>query len=113
MATNKFGVKLDSNGYAPSLMQSEEEQAYCYRCGRSCEKLDRHEPLGGANREKSKELGLWVVLCHFSCHQEAPHSVHKDASEANRLRVKAQRVAMKHYGWSTADFIREFGRSYL
>ncbi len=100
----------DRNGYNPSILQSEEEQAYCYRCGRSCEKLDRHEVWGGVNRDKSKQYGLWVTLCHESCHL---NGVHADAKEAQRLRTKAQRIAMKHYGWSKEDFIRLFGRSYI
>ena len=59
--TNEYGVKLDSNGYAPSIVQYDVDACYiCYGCR---EKLDRHEIYGGANRQKSKRLGLWVTLC--------------------------------------------------
>lgn len=103
-----LSIELDRNGYAPSIMQTEQDG--CFRCGRSTEKLDRHEIWGGANRQKSKALGLWVLLCHSSCHLGC---VHKDASESLRLRKKAQRVAMKHYGWTTEEFIQIIGRNYL
>ena len=101
-------IKLDRNGYAPSIMQ--EDRDGCFRCGRQAEKLDRHEVFGGANRQKSKALGLWVLLCHNTCHLGC---VHKDAAESLRLKKKAQRIAMKHYGWSADDFISIIGRNYL
>ena len=100
--------KLDRNGYAPSILQ--DELGECFRCGRSCEKLDRHEVYGAANRQKSKALGLWVMLCHSSCHL---NGVHRDAAENLRLKKKAQRIAMDHYGWTTEEFIKTIGRNYL
>jgi hypothetical protein len=101
---------LDSNGYAPSIIQS--DTSSCYLCGRRDRKLDRHEPFGGALRQKSKRLGMWVVLCHHPCHEgtTGAHGIF----EINRtLRAEAQRAAMQTYGWTTADFIREFGKNYL
>lgn len=105
---NEYGVELDRNGYAPSILQ--DDLSFCYRCGRSDRKLDRHEVFGAANRGKSKSLGLWVMLCHDACHL---NGVHKDASEALRLKRKAQRVAMRHYGWNEEDFIEIIGRNYV
>jgi len=98
---------LDRNGYAPSILQ--DNLSVCFRCGRSCEKLDRHELWGGALRDKSKRLGLWVMLCHQTCHLDG---VHKDAREREQLRQKGQRAAMRVYGWDKQKFIKEFGRSY-
>lgn len=106
MAVNEFGAELDRNGYAPSILQLGD---CCFRCGRQSEKLDRHEVWGGPFRDKSKRLGLWVRLCHQSCHLDG---VHQDAEYARRLRRYAQGVAMEEYGWSTEDFIREFGKNY-
>lgn len=63
---NEYGLEIGKNGYAPSIMQT--DLSRCYRCGKTVGKLDRHEVFGGSNREKSKNLGLWVVLCHDSCH---------------------------------------------
>lgn len=99
---------MDRNGYNPSILQ--DDLSYCYCCGRRCEKLDRHEIWGGANRDKSKRLGLWVMLCHDSCHL---NGVHAYPQKYLYLKQKAQRVAMKHYGWTKEEFINQFGRSYL
>lgn len=107
---NEFGVELSRAGYAPSIMQHNE---CCALCGRSWgAKLDRHEPWGAANRQKSKELGLWVTLCHFGCH-EGPGSVHDDGALARQFRKDAQRAAMLRYGWSLAEWIGRFGKSEL
>lgn len=107
---NEHGVNLDRNGYAPSIMQSGD---CCYLCGRSWgSKMDRHEPFGAANRQKSKGDGLWVNLCHLGCH-EGPGSVHDDPAKARELRKDAQRAAMLRYGWSREEFIQRYGKSEL
>lgn len=113
--TNEFGVSLDRAGYAPSVMQPiRRGRCCCYLCGKPAggEKMDRHEPWGAANRSKSKELGLWVELHHFGCH-EGPGSVHADGEKARELRADAQRAAMLRYGWSYEEWIRRFGKSEL
>ena len=98
----------DRNGYNPSLLQT--DLSRCYLCGRSSEKLDRHEIFPGSNRENSKHYGLWVMLCHSTCHLGLAHS---DRSVAAMLKKQAQEKAMKTYRWSVRDFIGKFGRSYL
>lgn len=95
------------SNYSPSIMQDEE---YCFLCGATVGKLDRHEPFGGAYRSKSKRLGLWCYLCHDTCHLGGAH---KNAKIARELRQRAQRIAMWRYHWTTGDFIREFGKNYL
>jgi len=97
----------DSNGYNPSLLQSDQR---CYLCGRTNGKLDRHEIFPGANREKSKYYGLWVLLCDYPCHHDIAH---RDGNIARSMKEKAQGAAMKEYGWTKADFIRLFGKNYL
>lgn len=106
---------MDKNGYAPSIMQDTVFEPCCYLCGANgaLDKLDRHEIFGGPYREKSKRLGLWVLLCHNDCHIFGPLAAHNNASTALRLKQEAQRRAMEAYGWSTDDFIREFGKNYL
>ncbi len=99
---------LDRNGYAPSIVQ--EDMTCCYVCGLSDQKLDRHEVYGASNRQKSKALGLWIMLCHDRCHL---HGVHKHPAEFAWMKEEAQRRAMEAYGWTTEDFIREFGRNYI
>lgn len=113
--TNEFGATLDRAGYAPSIMQvNKTGRCCCYLCGRATgyNKLDRHEPFGGANRKKSQALGLWVLLCHEGCH-EGPGSVHADGEKARELRKDAQRAAMLRYGWSREEWIERFGKSEL
>lgn len=105
--------RLDRNGYAPSILQEGDDQ--CILCGRyrsSCNKLDRHEVFGGAYRQKSKALGLWVCLCHWPCHQ-GPGGAHDSRGTAEALKSRAQGEAMKKYGWTTEDFIRQFGKNHL
>ena len=111
MAKNEYGAELDRNGYAPSILQDDLEA--CFICFGCHEKLDRHEVFGGANRQKSKRLGLWVTLCHNQHHIFGPRSVHQCREVDLALKRFAQRAAMLHYGWSVEDFIREFGRNYL
>ena len=86
--TNEYGVTLDRNGYAPSIVQDIEG---CYYCETQCGKLDRHEVFHGASRKKSKALGLWVLLCH-DCHMTLHH---KDAALDALLKRQGQRVAMR------------------
>lgn len=103
-----YNIRLDRNGYGKSIMQH--DLSYCFKCGRSCEKLDRHEVFGSSERSKSKAMGLWVMLCHDSCHL---NGVHTDTVYRGRLRAKAQKAAMREYGWTTERFIEEFGMNYM
>lgn len=107
---NEYGVPLDRNGYAESVIQ--QDKTKCFLCGRRNDKLDRHEPFGGALREKSQRLGIWVCLCHSGCHQ-GPDGVHSNAEKAKKLKRQAQEIAMEYYGWSLDDWHREFGKNYL
>ena len=94
--------------YNPSIMQ--DDLSRCYLCGRSDQKLDRHEVFGASRRDKSKRLGLWVMLCHDRCHLNGVHA-HKEMRE--ELQADAQETAMTEYGWSVTDFINKFGKSYI
>ena len=103
-------MKLDKNGYAESIIPDHGKEQ-CWLCDRNGGgKMDRHEVFGGANRKKSKALGLWVHLCHDSCHL---NGVHKNADQSELLKAEGQRCAMRKYGWTEEQFIREFGKNYL
>lgn len=108
MEKNKYSAPLDSNGYAPSIMQ--QDLSRCYICGRSSEKLDRHEPFGGALRSKSKKMGLWVMLCHWTCHLNGAHA---HGEIAQMLKREAQQRAMDYYGLTTDEWIAEWGKNFL
>ena len=95
--------------YAPSLLQ--EDTSYCYVCGRRDRKLDRHEIFPGPYRQKSKEYGLWVCLCHEDCH-EVKRGVHANRELRERLSAEAQEAAMEAYSWSVDDFRTVFGKDW-
>lgn len=109
MASNEYGEPLDRNGYARSLIQHGDS---CHICHRIDKKLDRHECFGGAYRQKSKRLGLWVLLCHDSCHT-GRYGVHQDPDAALYMHRLGQEVAMNAYGWNTQEFIKQFGKNYM
>ena len=97
--------------YAPSLLQ--EDISCCYLCGRTDRKLDRHEIFfGTAYRDKSKQDGLWVCLCHVPCHEG------KDGAQYNReirerLCREAQEKAMEVYGWTLDEWRQRYGKNWL
>lgn len=84
----------------------------CWLCGRSGN-LDRHHIFGGANRKKSEKYGLVVDLCHHDCHIFGKSAAHNNKETMKMLHEYGQRKAMEEQGWTTEDFIREFGRNYL
>lgn len=88
---------------------------YCWLCGRngSCDPLDKHHVFGGALRDKSERYGLTVYLCHHDCHIFGEGAVHKSGEARRKLQAAAQRAAMEKYGWTTAEFMLEFGRNYI
>lgn len=104
---NEFGVKLDRNGYAPSVIQPF-DTGECYLCGCRGD-LVRHEVFHGDNRTKSKALGCWVQLCP-RCHGQ----LHSRRPEWDwELKRSGQIRVMAEYDWSTEDFRERFGKSYV
>lgn len=104
--TNEYGVKLDSHGYAPSIVTNLGQCAYCGRTDRA---LHRHEAFHGAYRTRSKALGCWLMLC-YECHDRLHHH---DAQIDMEIKQFMQRRAMDYYNWSTDEFRRQFGKDYL
>ena len=102
---NEYGVVLDRNGYAPSVISEEEA---CYLCGKEGD-LVRHEIFFGPNRKKSKALGCWVKLCP-GCHRRL-HT--RDPEIDWKLHRIGQRKAMNHYNWSIKQFRERFGKSWI
>lgn len=101
-------LTFDSNGYSKSIMQ--DDLSRCYLCGGSSVKLDRHEVFGASNRKKSKELGLWVLLCHRPCHLSFAHGNRETMDSLHR---RGQIAAMNTYGWNIDKFRSVIGRNYL
>lgn len=96
------GERLDSNGYSESLVSHDEE---CFLCGWQGD-LARHEAFGGADRQTSKAVGCWCLLCP-RCHEK----VHKRESWARTLHQQVQAIYELNY--SHEEFMALFGRNYL
>ena len=101
---NEFGIKLDRNGYAPSIMQDEEE---CFFSGTTID-VTRHEVFfGNGKRQLSKKYGCWIWVCNHYHNQL--HVV--DSKLCEELKKKAQIEFESLYGHD--KFMRIFGKNYL
>ena len=69
--------------------------------------------FGGPYRKKSEKYGLVVYLCHHDCHIFGRRAAHQNADTMLRIKQYGQEKSMRENGWSTQDFIREFGKNYL
>ena len=89
--------------------------ATCFLCGRngSQDRLEVHHIFPGALRKKSDKYGLVVLLCGERCHRTGKFSAHRCRATALQLKKYGQKKVMEEQGWTTEDFIREFGRNYL
>lgn len=102
---NEYGVTLDRNGYAPSIVHT---SAGCFNCNRE-QDLQRHEIYHGPYRQKSKAYGLWVRLCP-ECHMK----LHNKFPEWDRaLKKVGEAACILEYDWSIKDFRDRFGKNYL
>lgn len=102
---NEYGVKLDSNGYAPSLFSNEPFRGY--RCNRFGDTA-RLEIYGGSRRSASKALGLWVTVCP-DCHA----AIHVSGILQYHYHKQGQLLAEAYYHWNHDDFRRRFYKNYL
>ena len=89
--------------------------AECWLCGKNgaYDPLDRHHLFSGAYRKKAEKYGLVIYLCHHECHIFGPNAAHQNPETAARLHRYGQKKVMAEQGWTTEDFIREFGKNYL
>ena len=87
----------------------------CAVCGRNgtADPLDKHHIFGGALRKKSEKYDLTVYLCHSRCHEFGPRAAHRCRETAQLLHEYGQRKAMAEQGWTTEEFVLEFGKNYL
>ena len=96
--------------YNDSILQW--DLSYCFLCGRRDRKLDRHECFFGPYRQKCKEDGLWIMLCHYPCHQ-GPDGAQYNRQLREEIADIAQRRAMNEYGWSMEEWIERYGKNWL
>lgn len=97
--------KLDRNGYAKSLFDTED--GVCYIC-KSERQTVRHEVVHGASRQLAKYYGLWINVCPVPCHSW----IHReDNGKFYYLKEEAQRLFEKEH--PDKDFLIIFGRKYF
>lgn len=87
-----------------SILQ--EEDGKCFVCKKEFKKLDKHEALGGSNRQKSIKYGLIYYLCR-KCHQKAD----VDKKIKTKLQTYAKKEFIKKY--NKEKFLKEFGKNYI
>lgn len=97
-----------------SIIQTSKE---CFLCGMTApsgfwDGLEEHHVFFGSNRKKSEKRGLKVWLCGETCHRNGKNAVHRNRETDLFIKRQAQEVYENTYG-SRADFIKEFGKSYL
>lgn len=91
-----------------SILQDEK---VCYITGSNMD-LHEHHIFGGGNRKLSEQYGLKVWL-RADWHNMSGYGVHFNPELDKRLKQEAQNAAMERYGWTTAEWIKVFGRNYL
>lgn len=89
----------------------------CYLCGKPGNwedgMLEEHHVFNGtANRKKSEQYGLKVMLHGLKCHREGKMSVHRCRGTDLALKIIGQRAFEKEIG-SRERFMAEFGRNYI
>ena len=105
---NEYGVTLDKNGYAPSVVDYYGTTIErCFLCDWT-QDLVRREVFGASNRKKSKAYGLWVYLCP-RCHM----NLHDNPDDGRWLKKVAQAQAMAWYKWDIDEWRERFGKNYL
>ena len=72
----------------------------------------RHEVFFGKNRKKSIEDGL-IVFLRPQDHNMSEYGVHFNLGFDKELKQEGQRIWQEHYGKSTEEFIKRYGKNYL
>lgn len=81
-------------------------EGYCDICLK-WKTLERHHVFNGAFRNKSEEYGAVVEICR-ECHDDLHH---RHPAKYKWLKRQWRDLLMAENGWTTEDFIREFGRA--
>lgn len=86
---------------------------HCIECGR--DGINKHEIFyGTANRKLSIKYGLVIPLCQEQHHnQYNSRGIHFDKGLCDKWHIIGQKKAMEFYKWTTDDFIKIFGKSYI
>jgi hypothetical protein len=98
---------------AESIIQKDKTKCFICKQNPCGDPLDKHHIFGAALRSKSERYGLTVYIHHSKCHIFGKVSVHHNAELDRALKAKTQKIAMAHYGWTTEEFIKIFGKNYI
>ena len=99
---SKKQKELESNRF--SIIQK--DLNHCFFCNKRA--VDWHELIKGVRRKKCIKWGLCVRVCR-ECHRKTE----EDMEFYKNTRIFAQKTWQDFYGKNEADFIKEFGRSWL
>ena len=88
-----------------------DRKGVCYLCKR-VGTTECHHIFRGKNRKRADMDGMTVYLCHF-CHNVSPMGVHYNKMKDIKLKEIGESVWLRHYGKTTADFIKAYGMNYL
>lgn len=86
-----------------------DDMDHCYYTGSSY--VERHHIFGGANRTRSEKYGF-VIPLRPDLHPNGTQAGQAAKIVDTRLKQMAQEYFEKNHG-TRADFIKEFGKSYL
>lgn len=101
-----WGERLDSNGYAESVWDTENEEGRCFYCFRRTETARHEVYFGTADRKTSKATGCWVYVCP-ECHNK----IHGNGKADKALKNFTEKVFIQRHSYD--EFITLFGRDYL
>lgn len=89
-------------------------QGFCELCGKWSYHLHRHHIFfGHKQRQISERYDATAMLCPL-CHSiDRKQGVHGNHWICLQLQEQMQRKLMAKHDWTTEDFIRIFGKSYL
>ena len=84
---------------------------YCHLCGKWYS-LQKHHCLGGPDRQKADDDGLWVWLC-ADCHIAGKHAVHGPYGTQYRQMLRREAQAAYERTHTREEWMERYGRNYL
>lgn len=109
MNTKRLNMK---SNYKPSKIQTTCE---CFICHKPYTvKLDHHHAIGGRNRSKCDEFGLWVWLCrecHTKLHDKGEHEKEIQAAAQNAFITEMKKKGVPE-DVCREEWYRQFGKFY-
>lgn len=96
-----------------SIIQKDKTKCFICKQNACGDFLAKHHVFGGALRSKSEQYGLTVYIHNNKCHIYGENAVHRNAKVNRQLQAFVQKKAMKHYGWTTEQFIEKFRKNYI